>query len=341
VDGETVTAPVSTRPAPIVRLGAWLLPRLVWTWPMRPARWLGRRLIDRTSLALQLGSPMLVGVLLTLLAWPGIRLGWWGKPVLTAWHNEEVARRNVLIIKRDLDRHGRVPLLTDFFWFSADEKERRRRDREQWEQVHADLKARLATEKAAIPWVLSPLAPRQPFPLRDFGWWLFYNMHHLLAGSGYPSVLLFYLVAGVISEWKGSERRRARRWRTARVGMNKERVLIGLDDDGEPHYLPQEIRNRHVLIAGTTGSGKTEALKLFARHDIAFGHGFVFVDMKGDRSLAEALFAAAVAVGRREDFLYLTFEPGRCHRYNAMATGDALAKRDRFLNACVWTTEAF
>src|SRR5437899_3157783 len=113
-----MTAPDS-RPAPLARAAVWLLPRLLWTWPMRPARWVGRKTIDRTRLAFQIGSPFMIGTIATLLAWAGVEAGWWGKTVVTAWHNEAVARQNVVVLKKDLDLHSRVQPPTQFFWLSA------------------------------------------------------------------------------------------------------------------------------------------------------------------------------------------------------------------------------
>ena len=41
----------------------------------------------------------------------------------------------------------------------------------------------------------------------------------------------------------------------------------------------------HVLIFGSTGSGKTEALISLAYNALVQGSGFIYVDGKGDNSL--------------------------------------------------------
>jgi DNA helicase HerA-like ATPase len=63
-------------------------------------------------------------------------------------------------------------------------------------------------------------------------------------------------------------------------------LLLGLDADLRPYHLGQAERNRRILVAGTTGSGKSEALRLLARDDIFAGRGLVIFDMKGDREQA-------------------------------------------------------
>ena len=41
-------------------------------------------------------------------------------------------------------------------------------------------------------------------------------------------------------------------------------------------------RRRHVYIVGKSGVGKSKLLELFLRQDIAYGHGFCFIDPHGD-----------------------------------------------------------
>ncbi len=315
------------------RLSPWemlvvdLVRRALWKWPMRASSWAGRQVFDRPLLSLAVVAPVLIAVAASVALWKGIDDQRWGEPIRIAWSNEEVARRNVDLLRRELEQHNRTAPPPA--------------GGEEWREQAASLRRELARQKAFIPSWLWPLAPEQSFPPSQWGWRLFYDVHHFLFRSVYAAVLGLYLLLGIASGWKGSQRWWRRRWRRAIAGSTSEQTLLGLDGNGGAHYLTQEERNRHLLIAGTTGAGKTEALKLLARQDIASGRGLVFIDMKGDRSLAESLFSACVAAGRRDDFLYFTLEAGPSHRYNALASGDALAKRDRIINACTWSAELF
>ena len=64
---------------------------VLWTAPMVPATYLGKQIWKHPYWALTLAAPIAVTVSVIALMLPGIRNGDWGKTMLTAWHNEEVA----------------------------------------------------------------------------------------------------------------------------------------------------------------------------------------------------------------------------------------------------------
>jgi intracellular multiplication protein IcmO len=64
----------------------------------------------------------------------------------------------------------------------------------------------------------------------------------------------------------------------------------------------------HVLMLGTTGSGKTEALLSLAFNAIASGSGVFYVDPKATPELAYKIWALARIVGREDDFRLLNFQ---------------------------------
>ncbi|PCI40079.1 MAG: phosphoesterase [Thiotrichales bacterium] len=66
----------------------------------------------------------------------------------------------------------------------------------------------------------------------------------------------------------------------------------------------------HVLIFGSTGSGKTEALISIAYNSLIQGSGFIFVDGKGDNSLFAKIFSMVRSVGREDDLLIVNFMTG-------------------------------
>jgi len=325
-----------TKPSPWGKLAVDLAKHLLWTWPIRPATWVARQVFDRTLPALIIAAPLLLLVAATALAWKGVADHKWGTAVRIVWNNEEVARKRIELLRKALERHNLGPPLLE-----ASDETTRERARNRWREEAATLRTAIAKEEAFIPSPLSPIAPPQRFPPSQRAWELFYNIHHFLFRSVYAPLLAFYVLLGLGFGWKGSQRWWRWKWRRGIAAGTAEKLFLGLDGKGRPYFLTQEERNRHVLIAGTTGSGKTEALKRLARHDIECGRGLVFIDMKGDRSLAESLFDACAKAGRRDDFLYFTFEPVPCHRYNALASGDALAKRDRLISSCTWSPEAF
>ena len=66
----------------------------------------------------------------------------------------------------------------------------------------------------------------------------------------------------------------------------------------------------HVLIFGSTGSGKTEALISIAYNSLIQSSGFIYIDGKGDNSLFAKLFGMVKFMGRVDDFLLINFMTG-------------------------------
>ena len=66
----------------------------------------------------------------------------------------------------------------------------------------------------------------------------------------------------------------------------------------------------HVLIFGSTGSGKTEALVSISFNALVQGSGFLYVDGKGDTSLFAKVFSMCRLMGREDDLLLINFMTG-------------------------------
>ncbi len=109
----------------------------------------------------------------------------------------------------------------------------------------------------------------------------------------------------------------------------------GADDHNDPHpktgkptkargiyFLGNEISTQselwfnnddmrtHVLIFGSTGSGKTEALIGMAYNALLQASGFIYVDGKGDNSLYAKIFSMVRSMGREDDLLLINFMTG-------------------------------
>jgi intracellular multiplication protein IcmO len=66
----------------------------------------------------------------------------------------------------------------------------------------------------------------------------------------------------------------------------------------------------HILMMGSTGSGKTEALLSLSFNALAWGSGFVYVDGKGTTELYTKIFAMARSMGREDDLLVINYMKG-------------------------------
>lgn len=66
----------------------------------------------------------------------------------------------------------------------------------------------------------------------------------------------------------------------------------------------------HILMFGSTGSGKTEALVSLSFNALVQGSGFLYVDGKGDTSLFAKVFSMCRTMGREDDLLLINFMTG-------------------------------
>lgn len=80
--------------------------------------------------------------------------------------------------------------------------------------------------------------------------------------------------------------------------------------DNKELWFGNEDMRTHVLIFGSTGSGKTEALVSLAYNALLQSSGFIYVDGKGDNSLYSKIFSMARSMGRDDDILLINFMTG-------------------------------
>lgn len=99
-------------------------------------------------------------------------------------------------------------------------------------------------------------------------------------------------------------------------GTHKPRKAAGIAFFGNEKNTQREIwfsnddMRTHVLIFGSTGSGKTEALVSIAFNSLAQGSGFIYIDGKGDNSLYAKVFGMVRRMGREDDLLLINFMTG-------------------------------
>lgn len=94
-----------------------------------------------------------------------------------------------------------------------------------------------------------------------------------------------------------------------RNGYNKADGIfyLGNDENGYELWLKDTDIKTHMLIYGTTGSGKTVTLQSVAFNAFGMSTGLCYIDPKGDPKLAHELFIMARRVAREDDFLALDF----------------------------------
>lgn len=99
-------------------------------------------------------------------------------------------------------------------------------------------------------------------------------------------------------------------------GSTKPRKARGISFFGNRKMNSDELwfnnddMRTHVLIFGSTGSGKTEALVSLSFNALVQGSGFLYVDGKGDTSLFAKVFSMCRTMGREDDLLLINFMTG-------------------------------
>ncbi len=80
--------------------------------------------------------------------------------------------------------------------------------------------------------------------------------------------------------------------------------------NNEELWFTNEDMRTHVLIFGSTGSGKTETLVSISFNALIHSSGFIYVDGKGDNSLFAKVFSMVRFMGREDDLLLINFMTG-------------------------------
>lgn len=75
-------------------------------------------------------------------------------------------------------------------------------------------------------------------------------------------------------------------------------------------WFNNEDMRTHVLIFGSTGSGKTEALVSLSYNALLQASGIIYVDGKGDNGLFAKMFSLVRSMGREDDILLINFMTG-------------------------------
>jgi intracellular multiplication protein IcmO len=78
----------------------------------------------------------------------------------------------------------------------------------------------------------------------------------------------------------------------------------------EELWFTNDDMRTHVLIFGSTGSGKTESMIGMAYNALLQASGFIYVDGKGDNTLFAKLFSMVRSMGREDDMLLINYMTG-------------------------------
>lgn len=89
-------------------------------------------------------------------------------------------------------------------------------------------------------------------------------------------------------------------------------ILDGVPQTGSFVNIPLKTLNRHGLIAGATGTGKTVTLQIIAENMAAKGIPVLMMDLKGDLSGIASAGATNPKIEERHASIGIPFEPSGC-----------------------------
>lgn len=136
--------------------------------------------------------------------------------------------------------------------------------------------------------------------------WLYKRRFIDVAGRGFDFPFRVPIQAGV---GDGSIKRQ-KHPRTGKLEWKKGTGITYLAQDLETReqvYSSDSDLRTHMLVLGTTGSGKTEFLLGLVFNALVQNTGFIYVDGKGDPKLQKEVFRLARHLGREDDLLIINF----------------------------------
>ena len=150
-----------------------------------------------------------------------------------------------------------------------------------------------------------------------------------LMGAAYvvPAAVTIILFLGLGCFWYGYTRPQKLPYRMPQTahtldyndlkpGNNKPKMAEGIDFFGNDVktnaelWFSNEDMRTHVLIFGSTGSGKTQSLMSLAYNSLIQASGFIYVDGKADTSIYAQIFAMVRSMGREDDLLVINYMTG-------------------------------
>lgn len=117
-----------------------------------------------------------------------------------------------------------------------------------------------------------------------------------------------------------------------------EGSLIGKSNYGKTIFLNDKDANQHVLVLGTTGSGKTVTLSNIVESAIKRKLPLLYIDGKGDYDLAGRVCRYAQSQGRSS---WLFGMNGDSVAYDPLACGGYTSKKDRIIELREWSEEHY
>ena len=104
-------------------------------------------------------------------------------------------------------------------------------------------------------------------------------------------------------------------------------------DAGRELWISMDDMCRHILMFGTTGAGKTEALLGYVLGQLGYGKGLIYTDAKAQNDVPTAVASLARYYGREDDLRHMNFITGGRSRAQELLDGNKSRPQTNTINA--------
>jgi len=123
-----------------------------------------------------------------------------------------------------------------------------------------------------------------------------------------------------------------------RIAMDKAAGILYMGylrgrDAGRELWMSMDDMCRHILMFGTTGAGKTEALLGYVLGQLGYGKGLIYTDAKAQNDVPTAIASLARYYGREDDLRHMNFINGGRSRAQELLDDDKSRPETNTINA--------
>jgi len=119
----------------------------------------------------------------------------------------------------------------------------------------------------------------------------------------------------------------------------KEYTYLGESPNHKPIYMPNNAK--HILINGTTGSGKTVALANFIKSAVDNNYPLLIVDGKGDIGEDSIYDIVNKLKGTKKLYVVNMNDPMKSSKYNPFKNASPTIIKDMLINMTEWSEEHY
>lgn len=120
----------------------------------------------------------------------------------------------------------------------------------------------------------------------------------------------------------------------------QQSTLLGHTSGKKPIYIPNDIK--HLLLCGTTGSGKTVALSNFIKSAVVKDYPLLLVDGKGDTGTGSILdIVHKLNNKHKKVYIVNLTQPEKSDKYNPFQNTKPTIAKDMLINMTEWSEEHY